>query len=701
MDSGKIMNCFMKPKSVAIIGLTRKTGPGSFNLLENMRDYGYRGKIYPVNPQAKEILGVRAYRAVEDIGAPVDLAVISTPRHHVPAILEDCAAAGIKAAIVIPQGFADADAEGKALQKKMTSIAAERGIRVLGPNTLGVVNAYSGFTSSFMPMKREKVPVGVICQSGIFFYGSSLFSGKMGKGIDIGNGCDVDFADALEYMGNDHDIKVILLHVEGTQNGKALFDVARKVARKKPIIALKTAKSESGAKAAATHSGAMIGDHAVFTAALEQCGAMVARNGEEALDLTKSFLMLPPMKGKNMAVITFTGAGAIMFIDAIERQGLHVANLSASTIKRIKDLSPAWMPIGNPLDIWPAAMKHGLERVYTTALEGALKDRNVDGVLCIAVAPEIPAMAFADATGLIPTTARRFPEKPVVAWLYGPKQHDRVQALETDGCVVGFPTVERAGRALKALYDYRRFRLQTGGPVSRYRVKAGKGRSRVRRALKNRHLLTAEDPWFLLEDYGISTVPYRFAGTREEATAAASGIGYPVALKISAPIISHKSDIGGVRLNIKGPAELKKAYGEMLKQARGQFPKSIIDGVLVQRMVGGGREVLLGAKRDPQFGPVVIFGLGGIYTEILRDTAYGVAPLTRRDARRMLGRIKAAPMIEGVRGEKGLDKNFLVESMLRLSQLMVDIPQIREIDLNPVIVFENGGVAVDVKIILA
>jgi acyl-CoA synthetase (NDP forming) len=694
------MNCFMEPRSVAIIGLTRKTGPGAFNLLESMRDYGYDGTVYPVNPNATEILGLRAYKGVKDIQQPVDLAVIYTPRQHVLPALEESAEAGIRAAIVIPQGFADADARGKIMQDEMGRFAAERGIRILGPNTLGVVNAYSGFTSSFMPIKREKVPVGVICQSGVFFYGSSLFSWRMGKAIDIGNGCDIDFAEALEYFGRDRDIKVILLHVEGTKNGKALFDTARKVARKKPVIVLKTAKSDSGAKAAATHSGAMIGDHAVFEAALRQCGAFVAGDGDEALDLTKSFLLMPPMKGKSMGVITFTGAGAIMFVDALESRGLQLAKLSSSTVKPVKDLSPEWMPIANPLDIWPAVMKHGMEKVYTTALEATLKDRNVHGVFCIAVAPPLPEMAFADASGLIHDVASRFPKKPVAAWLYGPNQHERSEDLEARGRVVSFPTVERAGRALKALWDHRQFSREKCETVSRYRVQSGRAKKRVLRSLKNNAPFTDRDLWFVLEAYGIPAVHSEFARNRKEVFAAASAVGYPVVLKVSSPDVNHKSDAGGVTLNIRNQAALGRACREMRTNLKRVFPRADLNGFLVQKMVEGGREIILGAKRDPQFGPVVMFGLGGIHTEVLQDTVCAIAPLTKADAGRMLEQIKAAAIIEGIRGERGLDKDFLVESILRVSQLMTDIPEIQELDLNPVKVFEKGGVAVDARIFL-
>ncbi|MGW8302417.1 MAG: CoA-binding protein, partial [Desulfobacterales bacterium] len=274
------LDTFMDPKSVAVIGVSRKTGQGSFNLIENMMAFGYEGKIYPVNPFAQEIMGLKCHRNIEEVGDSVDLAIISTPREEVPRIVKDCAGHGIKGAIVVPQGFADADADGKALQKQLTDISRNDGIRILGPNTLGVINAFSGFSSSFMPVRREKVPVGIICQSGIFFVGASTFTGMMGKGIDVANGCDLDFADALEYFGEDDDIKVIFLHIEGLKDGRRFFDVAKKVTRIKPVIALKTARTDQGAKAASSHSGSLVGAHEVFEAAFRQAGIISAKDPE-------------------------------------------------------------------------------------------------------------------------------------------------------------------------------------------------------------------------------------------------------------------------------------------------------------------------------------------------------------------------------------------------------------------------------------
>ncbi len=631
------IDIFMAPRSVAVIGATRKTGDGSFNMIENMRAFGYEGEIYPVNPFAEEIVGLRSYEDVKDIPGPVDIAIISTPREQVPKILEDCAMMGTKGAIVVPQGFADADEEGKRLQDQLTRIAREKGIRVLGPNTLGIVNAFSGFISSFMPQKRERVPVGVICQSGIFFVGASIFSGMMGKGIDVANGCDLDFADALEAFGDDEDINTVFVHIEGMNRGREFFQTAQKVARKKPIIAYKTATTRQGAKAASSHSGSLVGDKEVFEAAFRQAGVISAQNPEEVNDFTKAFLNLSPMKGNRVGVITFTGAGGIILIDSFEKYGLVPATLSPSTIKAIKDLSPPWMPIGNSMDIWPALMKHGLRNVYRIALENMLQDPEVDGVICIAIGPRMPEDAYLDVTGVIKEPAAAYPEKPVAIWLYGPNQSFVSQEAEKEGHISAFPSLPRAARALAALYERNRFLEQSNTSAPMFSVDLGLKEG----FLDGTGMIQGQAAHALIEGYGVPVARARQGKDLSGVMEAAEGIGYPVALKIESPQIAHKTDAGGICLNLNGPSELKAAYNDMMRDIKRKLPGAKIDGVLVQEMAEKvGAEVILGAKRDPQFGPVLLFGTGGIYTEVWKDISYGIAPLTPEDALRMIRETK-------------------------------------------------------------
>jgi len=445
------MKVFMEPDSVAIIGISRKSGPGSFNVMENMIKFGFSGRIFPINPKAKEILGKKVYPNVRSVKEKIDLAVISTPREETVSILKDCVAANIKAAIIVNQGFADADTRGKEIQREMTEIVKKDGIRILGPNTLGVLNNFNNFTTSFMPLTKEKAPVGLICQSGIFFVGALEFSGTIGKGIDVGNACDIGFCEALSYLGEDNNIKIIAIHMEGLTKGKEFFSLASKVVKEKPIVILKTGSSETGSKAALSHSGTMAGDYQIYKAALKSAGVVFLEDDGRMTYAIKTLLNLPPMKGNNVAVITFSGAAGIMVTDALERYDLKLTSLSPETIHAVAELSPDWMPLGNPLDIWPAVMKHGTGKAYSIALTAALNDPHVDGVICIAIAPEIPEFSFLEVSESLNRVTRKLPSKPVVAWLYGPNPKEISARLESKHRIMTYPTLEMAAWSLSLL----------------------------------------------------------------------------------------------------------------------------------------------------------------------------------------------------------------------------------------------------------
>jgi len=445
------MKAFMEPESVALIGISRKTGPGSFNIMVNMIEFGFQGRIYPVNPHMSEILGRKAYPTIREIKEPVDLAVISTPRETTLGILSDCVAAGVRAAIVVNQGFADADDVGRALQKEMTAIAKRDGMRILGPNTLGVINNYAGFTTSFMPITKEEVPIGLICQSGIFFVGAREFSRNIGKGIDIGNGCDIGFYEALKYLGEDPQIRIVAIHMEGLNQGRKFLRLAERIVEEKPVVIHKTGSSERGAAAAVSHSGSMAGNYQVTRAALKQAGVIVLNEDGQMAHAVKTLLHLPLMKGDRVAVITFSGAAGIMITDALDRYGLRLASLSPKTTETVSRLSPGWMPLGNPLDIWPAVMLNGPDKAYAMALRAVLKDPHVDGVICVAIGPKVPDYAFLDVSDALKEVTGELPDKPVTAWLYGPNPDDIGKRFESTGRVMVYPTLEAASWALSIL----------------------------------------------------------------------------------------------------------------------------------------------------------------------------------------------------------------------------------------------------------
>ena len=453
------MQHFMDPKSVALIGISRKSGPGSFNLMEIMSAFGYSGEIYPVNPNAGEILGKKAYPSVTAVKKKIDLAVITSPRKTTLSILQDCVAANIKAAIVVNQGFNDADCRGKQMQRQMVEMAAKEGIRILGPNTLGVINSFAGFTTSFMPVTKQCVGVGLICQSGIHFVGPTKFSGMIGKGVDLGNSCDIGFYDALKYFAEDPDIQVIAIHMEGLNQGKDFLPLAARVVKEKPIVVHKSGRSETGAKAAMSHTGSLAGNYKLLQAALKQNGVTFLEEGGQMPYAVKSLRNLAPMKGNRVAVITYSGGAGIMISDGLEKHGFRLASLCSEVIDQVAALSPGWMPLSNPLDIWPAVMMHGARKAYSVALKAVLKDSHVDGIICVAIAP-LPEFSFLNVSEALNDVVETSPaEKPVIGWIYGPNTTEVQMQFESKNRIMIYPTLELATQALSWLRD--RYKILT------------------------------------------------------------------------------------------------------------------------------------------------------------------------------------------------------------------------------------------------
>ncbi len=455
-------NLFLYPRSVVFVGVPRQSGPGFLNPIDNLMNWGFQGKIHLVHPHAREIAGFPTIEGVSLLDGPVDLAVISAPRETVPEIVAQCTQKEIRAIVVTNQGFGDADPRGLELQGLMVEEANRAGARILGPNTLGVLNAFHRFTTSFMPLERKELPIGVICQSGVFMVDAKHLTGGMGIGVDIANGCDVDLVDALEWLGSETALKVIALHAEGIPKGGAFLKAAGQVSRKKPIVALKTGRSLQGARAAASHTGSLCGQDQVADAALRMAGVLRVDETQDMADLVRGLLILPPMRGPRVAMVTFTGGGGIIVLDLMERWGLEPAELSASTMGALQEISPPWLPLGNPMDIWPGLMKHGMERVYSMTLKAALMDPNVDGVLCVALGLGPEQRSRLDAIRVIQGLSEEF-DKPVAVWLYGQEAEDAHSRLQERGRAFGVPTLERGVRLLAYMSRYERWRQASGG----------------------------------------------------------------------------------------------------------------------------------------------------------------------------------------------------------------------------------------------
>ncbi len=452
-----LKSLFLTPRSVAFIGVPRKSGPGWLNPVDNLKNWGYEGAIHLVHPHVSEIAGLKTVKRISRVEAPVDLAVVSTPRETIPGIVEECAQRAIRAVVVTNQGFAEADQRGAELERDMIRAARTGGVRILGPNTLGVSNAFDRFNSSFMPLHREELPIGLICQSGVFFVGASHLVGGMGLAVDLGNACDLDLTDALEWLGCDSRLKVIALHAETVSGGRRFLEAASEVSKHVPVVALKTGRSPEGARAAASHTGAMAAEDRLVEVVLRKAGILRVTDTDEMVDLVKGFVRLPPMRGPRVAVVTLTGAGGIIVLDAMQAAGLQPAQLDRGTLDSIQGLSPPWMNLTNPTDLWPAVMKHGMKTAYATALRDALEDPGVDGVLCLALALEPADQARLSAIDVIRELSEES-SKPVLAWLYGPQRNRARDELEQEGRALAVPSLERGVRLLGRMAQYEQWR---------------------------------------------------------------------------------------------------------------------------------------------------------------------------------------------------------------------------------------------------
>jgi acetate---CoA ligase (ADP-forming) len=445
---------FLEPESVAIVGVSRQTGPESYNILENLLGYDYRGKIYPVNPRASQILGVKTYASIGDIKGNIDQAIISLPRSLVPRAVKECADKDVRAIVIVSQGFADADDEGKSLQKEIDEIIQSRGVRILGPNSLGTSNSFINFSSSFVKLDLPRVPVTLICQTGSLF---GSFDLRVGKFIDLGNTCDIDMIDCLDYCEQDQDTRVAALHIEGLRNGKGFIEAVSRLARKKPVIALKTGTSEQAALAVQSHSGSLAGRDEIWQAALKQSGVLRVSEIQELRDSTRAFSRLPLMKGNKVGIISISGGLGVIAFDTICRSGLELAAFSPSTLKRISGLLPAWQGVNNPIDLWPGFMvsKQPFARLLSESLDSVLADAGVDGVLFMWAVRSPPVSQ--DLEDVMSRLARVYPGKPIVCCFTGDCAQDAEKRLDGLEGTLAFSTPERAVKALGYLARYSAF----------------------------------------------------------------------------------------------------------------------------------------------------------------------------------------------------------------------------------------------------
>jgi acetyltransferase len=691
---------FFNPQAVAVIGASRMPGKLGHSVLRNVIHYGYKGAVYPINPQVSEILGIKCYPSVLLVPGPVDLAIVVIPSKDVANALIECGEKGVRGVVVISAGFREMGIEGRQREHEIVAIARRYGMRLLGPNCLGIMGTAASLNASFAVGMPRQGTIGFMSQSGALC--TSVLDMALADDVgfshfvSLGNKAEIDEITFIEAWQHDPQTRVIMAYLEGIENGPEFMRMAARVSREKPIIAIKSGTTDAGSRAMSSHTGALAGFEPAYEAAFRQSGVIRARSVQELFDYSVAFARQPLPANDRVAIVTNAGGPGIMATDACERAGLQLASLELRTRDALRRVLPAAAGVLNPIDL----LGDALADRYHLALEAVIHDPNVGGILVV-LTPQ--ATTQVEETARVVGQLSQDSQKPVLACFMGRAAVEPGVQLLNHYRVPNYPMPERAMAAMAAMMTHRRWRERPPVEPEVFAVDRDRARKVIAQVRAEGRLgigdFEARD---ILEAYGIPTPQTFLARTADEAACYADRIGFPVAVKIASPDILHKTDIGGVQLNVLTPAEVRDVFEAITYRAARYLPEAEIWGCLVQDMVVGGREVIVGMNRDPHFGPLMMFGLGGIYVEALRDVAFRVAPFDRRDAREMIGEIRAYSLLRGVRGEPSADLEALVEALLRLSQLVVDFPDIVEFDINPLTVFGEGWglVGIDMKLVL-
>jgi len=700
------LDSIFHPKSLAVIGASRKPGSVGHSLLANIIDSRYQGIVYPVNPEAKGILGIKCYSSVTAIPDAVDLAVIIVPARFVPAILAECGQKKIQGAIIISAGFKEIGGEGIHLEKNVKEIAAQHDIALVGPNCLGIINADASVSlnATFGTSMPGEGNIAFLSQSGalcvaVLDYAKEANIG-FSKFISMGNKAGINENELLLYLKDDTETDVILMYLEDLINGREFMTIAREITshsrNPKPIVALKAGRTLLGAKAVSSHTGSLAGSDKVYDAIFDQCGVLRGETMEEVFDYVKAFSSQPLPKGKNVAIISNSGGPGILATDSCIKYGLKIAPFTQQTKKSLRQILPVTASVNNPVDLIADAQ----HKQYEGALEVILTQTKVHSSIVI-LTPTAFTNVEKVATAIVRTT-KKF-NKPTLCCFLGIYDVSAgIEILEKHG-IPAYRFPEAAAKALGQMTEFTHWLSRPKTGIRRYSVQRDKAKS-VIESVKNsgRSFLLEHEAYEVLKAYGFPLIRYRVAATCAEAEEAARNIGFPVVLKVVSPDILHKFDFGGVMIDLKNEDDVRKAYRQILHNIQQKKRGARITGVIVEKMVPEGKEVILGMNRDPQFGPILMFGLGGIYVEALEDVTFRLAPIRELTASVMMAKTKTHKLLDGFRGEPPYDREAIAECLKRLSQLVTEMEDIQELDINPLIVYPKGKGCriVDARIIL-
>lgn len=695
------------PKSIAVVGASRTPGTVGNAIPSNLILGGYTGVMYPVNPKAKSIMGSRCYPSISAIDDHIDLAVIILPAHVVEKVVIEAADHGTRHLVIISAGFKEVGEEGAERERRIQAIARERGLSIVGPNCLGVINTASDarMNASFGRDMPRAGHIGLISQSGALCTALLDYAKGHGMGfsrfISFGNKCDVTEVELLRCLAGDSNTDLIMMYVEDISDGQAFVNAAYEIthgANPKPILAMKTGRTAQGAAAAASHTGSLAGSDEVYDAIMSQAGVIRVNSVEDLFNYAPVFLDKRMPAGKHTAIVTNAGGPGIMATDACIRNGLELAKFGDYTLKSLRFQMPPAANIKNPVDVIGDA-KHDR---YRSALDAVSADANVHQIVVI-VTPQTMTDVV-EIAGVVGET-KEFCDKPIIACFMGAvdvspgvellRKHDVPTYMFPEDAMQALAVRERFARwARSPSLGYKEFEVDRAGVDALFAEELAAGRNQ----------LVEYKALAVFEKYGFPVVPYFLARSADEAVEAASRMDFPVVLKIAGPKILHKTDVGGVKLNLASEEEVRTGYNEMITTVKDRMGADVeIWGVLVQKMLPKGKEIILGMTRDPRFGPLLMFGLGGIYTEALRDVSFRLAPIRENVASEMVKDIRSYRLLEGVRGERPSDTGAVAECLLRLSQLVLSHPNIMELDINPLIVYPRGqgAMVADARVILS
>lgn len=689
---------FFSPASVAVVGASQQKGKVGYEILTNLIKSGFPGLIYPVNNKAEHIEGLKCYPDLVSIGTIPELVIIILPAKVVPAILEQCVKVGVNAAIIITAGFKEVGEEGKKLEKQVTQIARRGNLRFIGPNCLGVISTYDKLNASFGGDLPVEGGTCYISQSGALLAAILDKANAQGIGlsklISIGNKADLNELDIIQAMDEDLNTKVIAGYLESIDNGNLFAREAERISSRKPILLIKSGGTAAGAQAASSHTGSLAGGETAYEAVFNKAGIVRCNSITQQFNYAQAFANQPLPDGARVAVITNAGGPGIMTADAIEDHGLDFAKLSDATKQKLAEKLPAAANINNPVDV----LGDALADRYEFALDVVLDDDGVDAVIVL-LTPQAMTQEVETAQAIVKVVQNK-PEKPVYACFIGASKVERGIKILQQGKIPHYSSPEDAVDTLQVVVEYVRWRSKPKRVVKLFPVNRRKVEKIVEKHLRDKRREIGEtEAKDILEAYGFATPQGAVATSAEHAASIAMQIGFPVVMKIWSPDIIHKSDVGGVKIGLRSTTEVQDAFDLMLYRIPKKQPGANILGVLVEQMAIGGKEVILGMNRDPRFGPLMMFGMGGTMVEVLKDVSFYLAPVTANEAKQMLRSTKTYQMLEGFRGDEGVDIDALAEAIQRLSQLVTEFPQIKELDINPFLVGPAGTtpIAVDAR----